>query len=199
MTDKRPPIIILAIAGMFVVTLAYLVAASFAPRKVATFEPSVTSGDSARGSGQIDTLTVDARLEGTWRYADLERRLALPGADTAGWDLAFMRHRHDPSVPKTMARPRPNRCDASTGVRAPSAVTASASTTAPGFGAPRIWYVESSGSFSQDSRLASSASASCSRSQHRSVSWNLTGFLWKDAPPLRFTSTGSRSAIAEVW
>ena len=48
-----------------------------------------------------------------------------------------MRQRHDASPPKTIARPCPYRCTATTGYTAPPGTAVTARTDAPGFGPPR--------------------------------------------------------------
>ena len=88
------PIPLLGLFGLFLVAIAYLVAASLAQRRAVVFAPSpprpaATPGRSAAG----DTLTIDASDGDVWRYVSLEVGGVLTGPDTARWDLAVQRYR----------------------------------------------------------------------------------------------------------
>jgi hypothetical protein len=78
----------------FVATLAYLLAASLAPRDVPTFVPSARPPRPAAAAGLVlDTLTLDARDAARWRFVDLARGAVLTPPDTGGWDVAVRRFR----------------------------------------------------------------------------------------------------------
>lgn len=70
--------------GVFLVAMAYLVAASFTRRAAPTFAPTAE----ARG----DTMTVDATDGKRWRYVSLARGRVLGSPDTADWDVAVRRY-----------------------------------------------------------------------------------------------------------
>jgi hypothetical protein len=69
---------------VFVVVMAYLVAASLTRRTAPAFAPGVE----ARG----DTLTVDATDGERWRYVSLTRRRVLSPPDTTAWEIAVRRY-----------------------------------------------------------------------------------------------------------
>jgi hypothetical protein len=75
--------------GVFVVVLAYLVAASLTRRTAPVFTPSPIGV--ARNPSGADTLTVEARDQHQWRHIDLDRGIIMPAGDSSGWDLAIRR------------------------------------------------------------------------------------------------------------
>lgn len=79
--------------GLFVAVLVALVTASLARRSQPTFVPTVFPRPGARAAGSTDTITVDARDGGKWRYLSLSRGEVLALGDTAGWELAVRRYR----------------------------------------------------------------------------------------------------------
>lgn len=88
----RAPLPLLAGFALFLGLLGYLVLSSVARRAAPAFEPSPPGrvlGDPS-GLGP-DTLTLDARDDAEWRYADLDLGLVLPAGDSTGWDLAARR------------------------------------------------------------------------------------------------------------
>lgn len=94
----RPPLLLLAGFGGFVVVIGYLLASSLTRRSVPTFVPrEAASHPRARGGGGPDTLTVDASNGGRWRLVDLDRGAVLSAEDTTGWDVALRRYQVVPS------------------------------------------------------------------------------------------------------
>jgi hypothetical protein len=70
--------------AVFLIVMAYLVAASFTRRTA----PAFAAGPEARG----DTITVDATDGRRWRYVSLTRGRVLSAPDTAGWEIAVRRY-----------------------------------------------------------------------------------------------------------
>jgi hypothetical protein len=105
---SRTPLPLIAGFALFLVTIGYAVAASFARPSVTIFEPSpiktpVANGDPGVGgpithdavTGSEPTtavITIDATDDVTWRYLDLDRGTVVIPPDTAGWDVGFRRH-----------------------------------------------------------------------------------------------------------
>jgi hypothetical protein len=78
----------------FVVTIAYLVAASMTRRSAPAYPVSPANRTRAANWEQVgDTLTVDASDGERWTYVSLARGRVLTPPDTAGWDLAVQRYR----------------------------------------------------------------------------------------------------------
>jgi hypothetical protein len=88
------PIPLLALFGLFLATIVYLVASSLTRRTAPVFAPS--AADRVRPGGwekSGDTLTVDATDGERWQLVSLTRgRVVLP-PDSAGWELAVERYR----------------------------------------------------------------------------------------------------------
>lgn len=91
-SERTLPLGIIAVFGLFLLAVGYVIAASLARREQPTFVPSVVAPRPLPpGSSVVDTLTVDARDAVRWTYVDLARRSVVEAPDTAGWDLAFRR------------------------------------------------------------------------------------------------------------
>jgi HmuY protein len=87
------PVPLLIGFAVFIVAMAYLVAASLTRRSAPTFAPTV--GERARAAHWErvgDTITVDATDGKAWRYVSLERGRVLAARDTTRWDLAVRRY-----------------------------------------------------------------------------------------------------------
>lgn len=93
----RPPLLLLAGFGGFVVVIGYLLASSLTRRNVPTFVPREAASHPRGGGGGPDTLTVDASDGGRWRLVDLDRGAVLSAEDTTGWDVALRRYQVVPS------------------------------------------------------------------------------------------------------
>ncbi|HSJ63032.1 MAG TPA: HmuY family protein [Gemmatimonadaceae bacterium] len=79
---------------LFVAAMWYLVASSLSGRSAPEFDPTPPGRARLRGaSGDVDTLTIDARDARTWRFVTLTAHALLTPPDTTGWDLAVRRHR----------------------------------------------------------------------------------------------------------
>jgi hypothetical protein len=86
----RPPILVLALAGAFLLLVASLVIGSFTtpefpPYAVTVAQPAPV-GDSIVGPS---TYTLDASLGGGWRRFDFARNAVV---ESGSWDIAFRRH-----------------------------------------------------------------------------------------------------------
>lgn len=80
------------IVVLFLGALTYIIGSSFVRRSQPVYEPSpIAPRPLPDGSTAVDTLTIDARHETTWRFVDFDRRSEVVPPDTAGWDLAFRR------------------------------------------------------------------------------------------------------------
>lgn len=80
--------------GVFLLAIGYLVASSLVPRDVLEFEITSRAARAAPPETLvIDTVTLNAGDERTWRFFSLASGVALDVPDTAGWDLAFRRFR----------------------------------------------------------------------------------------------------------
>jgi hypothetical protein len=90
---RSAPLPLLLGFAVFVVVLAYLVAASVARRRgMPEFSPSPTSPSiAAPESLVLDTVTIDARDQTAWRFFDFSTARVMQSPDTAGWDLAVRR------------------------------------------------------------------------------------------------------------
>ncbi len=78
-------------AVLFLLVIAFLVAASLAPRATAEFARVPVVPRAAPDSLVIDTVTIDAGDEHAWRFFHLATRAVRREPDSAGWDLAFRR------------------------------------------------------------------------------------------------------------
>jgi hypothetical protein len=89
-SSGRPPLLLFIGFAVFLLVIAYLVAASLTPTSVQVFE-LVDRPARARPSREIvrDTLTVDARDETRWRYVSLATGGPVDPGDR--WDLAVRR------------------------------------------------------------------------------------------------------------
>ena len=87
---SRPPILVLALAGAFLLLVASLVIGSFTtpefPPYAVTVPQPAPVGDSIVGPG---TYTLDASAGDGWRRFDFARNAVV---DAGSWDLAFRRH-----------------------------------------------------------------------------------------------------------
>ncbi|MBI1967525.1 MAG: HmuY family protein [Gemmatimonadetes bacterium] len=85
----RLPLPLTIIAILFAVVMAFLVVTALVPRRVPTYAlpPAPRSPPAALVE---DTVTIDARDPGQWRFFDFARGPLTP-PDTAGWDLAVRR------------------------------------------------------------------------------------------------------------
>lgn len=89
---SRPPILVLVLAGAFLLLVAALVIGSFTtpefPPYALTVPPQRPArvGDSLVGPG---TYTLDASAGETWRKFDFTRNAVV---DSGSWDVAFRRH-----------------------------------------------------------------------------------------------------------
>jgi len=86
---RRLPLLVVFIAVLFCVAMAWLVGAALSPRTVPTY--TLRSGGPAPHDSQaLDTVTLDARDPDRWQFfAFAAGPLALP--DTGGWDIAVRR------------------------------------------------------------------------------------------------------------
>jgi hypothetical protein len=110
MSATRPPVLLVAVAVVFVAFLALLLAQSLAPRRIETF----TLGQFAPrppAAGRTDTVTLDVRDGERWQYLDLDRGQVLVAPDSQGWDLAARRFQL--RVPVSAARTGRSHADAS--------------------------------------------------------------------------------------
>jgi heme-binding HmuY-like protein len=86
----RPPILVLALAGAFLLLVASLLIGSLTtpefPPYAVTVERPAAVGDSLVGP---DTYTLDASAGDRWRRFDFGRNSAV---DSGGWDVAFRRN-----------------------------------------------------------------------------------------------------------
>jgi hypothetical protein len=90
----RAPLPLLVGFGVFVALMALLVAAPAVRSRPVEFDPLAHLGRSgAAAPGGIDTLTVDARDERSWRRVDLGRGSILRDGDPVSWDIAVRRFR----------------------------------------------------------------------------------------------------------
>ena len=88
------PIPLVVVFVAFVVTIAYIVAASMTRRSAPAYAVSPPNRTRAANWERVgDTLTVDASDGDRWTYVSLTDGRALPLPDTAGWDLAVQRYR----------------------------------------------------------------------------------------------------------
>ncbi len=76
---------------LFVTLLGYLVSTSISRRATATFPLRTPRPGGLARPGPWDTVTVDARDPGAWRYVDLDHGSFLEPPDTAGWDVSVRR------------------------------------------------------------------------------------------------------------
>ena len=87
---SRPPILVLALAGAFLLLVAALVIGSFTtpefPPYAVTVPQPVPVGDSLVGPS---TYTLDASAGETWRRFQFARNGVV---DSGPWDIAFRRH-----------------------------------------------------------------------------------------------------------
>jgi len=87
---SRPPILVLALAGAFVLLVASLVIGSFTtpefPPYAVTVSQPAPVGDSLVGPG---TYTLDASAGEAWRRFQFARNAVV---DSGPWDIAFRRH-----------------------------------------------------------------------------------------------------------
>ena len=87
---SRPPILVLALAGAFLLLVASLVIGSFTtpefPPYAVTVPQPAPVGDSIVGPG---TYTLDASAGDGWRRFDFARNAVV---DSGSWDIAFRRH-----------------------------------------------------------------------------------------------------------
>jgi len=87
---SRPPILVLALAGAFLLLVAALVIGSFTtpefPPYAVTVPQPASVGDSLVGPG---TYTLDASAGETWRRFQFARNAVV---DSGPWDIAFRRH-----------------------------------------------------------------------------------------------------------
>lgn len=89
---SRLPVGLVVGFGVFVVSMAYLVATSLSGRDVPSFEPTPIAEAGPRPESLVvDTVTLDARDPDRWQWFDFERATPLRLPDTAGWDLAVRR------------------------------------------------------------------------------------------------------------
>jgi hypothetical protein len=90
MTGRSPtalPLPLVIVASGFGVAIVVLLIASLVPRDARTYDPLALH---LRAAAE-DTVTIDARDEGDWRFFSFAQgRLTPP--DSAGWDLAFRRY-----------------------------------------------------------------------------------------------------------
>jgi hypothetical protein len=89
---RGTPVPLIVGFGLFVVAIAYVVASSFAKPSVAVFA-ATPIGARERPAAREDTITIDARDDRRWTFADLHAGAVLAPADTASWDIAVRRHR----------------------------------------------------------------------------------------------------------
>jgi hypothetical protein len=96
-SSRRPdtgavPAGLVIVVALFLTAIAYIVASSLTRRSQPVYEPSpIAPRPIPPGSTVVDTLTIDARHETTWRFVDFDRRSEVVPPDTVGWDLAFRR------------------------------------------------------------------------------------------------------------
>jgi hypothetical protein len=87
---NRPPILVLVLAGAFLLLVASLVIGSFTtpefPPYALTVPAPATVGDSLVGPS---TYTLDASAGEGWRRFDFTRNAVV---DSGPWDIAFRRH-----------------------------------------------------------------------------------------------------------
>jgi hypothetical protein len=87
---SRPPILVLALAGAFLLLVAALVIGSFTtpefPPYAVTVPQPASVGDSLVGPS---TYTLDASAGETWRRFQFARNAVV---DSGPWDIAFRRH-----------------------------------------------------------------------------------------------------------
>jgi len=87
---SRPPILVLALAGAFLLLVASLVIGSFTtpefPPYAVTVQPPAPVGDSLVGPS---TYTLDASAGDGWRRFQFARNAVV---DSGSWDIAFRRH-----------------------------------------------------------------------------------------------------------
>jgi hypothetical protein len=88
-SPRRPPILVLAMGGAFVLLVVALVVGSLTKPELPPYTPTVPApvrvGDSLVGPA---TYTIDASGTERWRYFDFARNSAV---DSGTWDLAFRR------------------------------------------------------------------------------------------------------------
>jgi hypothetical protein len=102
MASARPPLVVVIGFALFLLSLVYLVATSFAPRSVQVFaltEHASQAPEAARREppeGLVrDTMTIDARDETRWTYVSLAT--GTPASAAGPWDLAIRRFTIVPS------------------------------------------------------------------------------------------------------
>jgi len=86
---SRVPVPLIAIAVLFVLVMAWLIAAALVPHQVATY-PLQPQLRPRLGTLGPDTVTLDARDPDQWTFLAFDRGPLAP-PDTAGWDLASRR------------------------------------------------------------------------------------------------------------
>ena len=90
MTSARPPILVLVLAGAFLLLVASLVIGSFTkpefPPYALTVAAATPVGDSLVGPS---TYTLDASAGDAWRRFDFTRNAVV---DSGPWDIAFRRN-----------------------------------------------------------------------------------------------------------
>ena len=93
-TGYSAPIPLFAGFGLFLVAIAYLVAASLTRRTAPVFAASSPSrARSADWERVGDTLTIDATDGDRWQFVSLSLGRALAPSDTSGWEIAVQRYR----------------------------------------------------------------------------------------------------------
>ena len=88
------PIPLFAGFGLFLIAIAYLIAASLTRRSAPVFAASPASRvRSADWERLGDTLTIDATDGDRWQYVSLSLGRVLASPDTSGWEIAVQRYR----------------------------------------------------------------------------------------------------------
>lgn len=84
-------VVLVAVFVAFTAVIAYLVVSSLLPRDAPVFEPTPVHPSDPPSHMVQDTVTIDGRDAGAWRFFDFDRGSPVVPPDTAGWDLAFRR------------------------------------------------------------------------------------------------------------
>jgi len=91
---RTAPLPLLAVFGVFLAAIGYLVAASLTRRNAPVYPISPRERARATNWERVgDTLTIDGTDGDHWQYVSLTRGQVLTPPDTSGWDIAVQRYR----------------------------------------------------------------------------------------------------------
>jgi len=81
------------VCALFLTTLAYLIASSFARPELLMYEPSPALARVAGDTLLTTIYTIDARDSEAWAFFDFSSASAVRNPGPSGWDLAVRRYR----------------------------------------------------------------------------------------------------------